>query len=266
MARLLALRGIWNRLGFTSAGLLRVESNLREFPRDRRQGMIVACNIGPHPGNLKHSTSRQGALAIVERELTILCRTLYPHSDLFVINLSSPNTPGLRSLLQAPELVDGVVRPIHQSLRQLDVETARCWKTPLLVKLPPEDENRQPWTESSLAAVVSPLLAADACDGFVAVNTSTRLAQEHVRGIAHPELPGGVSGEPLRKEALNVVQMLRPMLGPQRLLIGCGGVMEPAHARQFLDAGADLVEIYSGMIYAGPGLIARAADACISRR
>ena len=90
-------------------------------------------------------------------------------------------------------------------------------------------------------------------DGFVAVNTSTRLAMKHVQGIANPELPGGVSGDPLRDEALKVVRMVRSLIGPERLLIGCGGVMEPAHARQFLDAGADLVEVYSGMIYAGPG-------------
>ncbi|MFL5339088.1 MAG: dihydroorotate dehydrogenase 2 [Gemmataceae bacterium] len=249
MARLVDVRGVWNRLGFTSRGLDAVVRNLARVPPAKRRGLIVAGNIGPHPGNLKRAASRAPAMTSARDELLHLIQALQPHVDLFVVNLSSPNTPGLRSLLQAAELADTVVKPLREGT-----------PAPLLVKLPPEDEIRNPWSEASLNAVVAPLLRV--CDGFVAVNTSTRLAIQHVK-VKEPELPGGVSGEPLRPEALRVVGLLRSMIGNEKLLIGCGGVMEPDHARQFRDAGADLVELYSGMIYAGPALVARAAAACL---
>lgn len=249
MARLIPQRGIWNRLGFTSAGLDAAVRNLRRVPRDRRRGLVVAANIGPHPARLKASPD---PLRTARDEFLRLIDALRPHCDLFVINLSSPNTPTLRNLLQSPDLLDAVLRPVRTRLRELD------GRLPLLIKLPPEDQDRQIWIEDSLRAVVEPLRGD--CDGFVAVNTSTRLA---VALVNHPppELPGGVSGEPLRAEALRVVELLRRLIGPDALLIGCGGVMEPGDAVAFRRAGADLVEMYSGMIYAGPGLVARAAEA-----
>ncbi len=212
--------------------------------------MTLACNIGPHPGHLKTATDRSQT---TRDEFLHLVNELHPFVDLFVINLSSPNTPGLRSLLQSPELCERIVLPVRSRVRELDESFHRTWRTPLLVKLPPEDENRELWTEANLKGVVEPLLAADAVDGFVAVNTSARLALQYV-SLPPPELPGGISGEPLRAEALRVVSLLRNLIGPEKLLIGCGGVMAPEHAVEFRRAGADLVELYSGMIYAGPGL------------
>ena len=253
MKRLADLRAIWNRLGFTSLGLEAARRNLERVPRERRRGMIVAGNIGPHPGHLKSATNRAQT---TRNEFLHLIEELHPLVDLFVINLSSPNTPGLRSLLQSPDLAETVVVPVWRRLRELDERAGRVGRTPLLVKLPPEDENRERWTEASLKAVVDPLLLAGACSGFVAVNTSTRLALEHVH--APPaDLPGGISGNPLRPEALRVVSLVRALIGPDKLLVGCGGVMAPADAVEFRRAGADLVEMYSGMIYAGPGLPAR---------
>ncbi|HLW66940.1 MAG TPA: dihydroorotate dehydrogenase 2 [Gemmataceae bacterium] len=260
MARLLQLHGLWNRLGFTSHGLAQVQRNLARFPRERRHGMAVACNIGPHPGNLKRCTNRTEALTTAQAELLQLAEALHRHSDFLVVNLSSPNTPGLRSLLQSAELADTVVMPIIQLSRRLDQATGRSWQTPVLVKLPPEDENQELWTTESLARVVQPLLAVEACDGFVAVNTSARLAMQHFP-LGKDELPGGLSGDPLREEALRVVTMLRRLIGPDRLLIGCGGVMMPEHGVGFLHAGADLVELYSGMVFAGPALVSRSAKA-----
>src|SRR5262249_18450909 len=242
MARLMRLQALWNRLGFTSLGLQLVERNLARFPRGGRQGIVVACNIGPHPGNLKQASNRYEALSIAQAEFVRLSEALYPHVDIFVVNLSSPNTPGLRSLLQSPELGELVVRPIRRHIRRLDEASSRSWPTPLLIKLPPEDENRELWTKESLENVVQPLLAVDACDGFVAVNTSTRLALQHFP-VDKSALPGGISGDPLREEALRVVALLRQMIGPSKLLIGCGGIMAPEHGNLFLRAGADLVEL-----------------------
>jgi dihydroorotate dehydrogenase len=260
MKRLPNLHAIWNRLGFTSRGLAVAATKLGDFPRQRRRGLIVAANIGPHPGHLKALSSRSDILATTLSEFRHLVDALFLEVDLFVINLSSPNTPGLRSLLQCPELCEKVMMPIRRRIRQLDEQTGRNWPTPLLVKLPPEDENREVWTDDTLRVVTDPLLAVDACDGFVAVNTSTRLAVQHVH-YPPPELPGGISGDPLRAEALRVVTMVRRLVGAEKLVIGCGGVMAPADAVALRRAGADLVELYSGMIYAGPGLPARCAQA-----
>jgi dihydroorotate dehydrogenase len=260
MKRLIDQRAIWNRLGFTSRGLAVAANNLCGYPHERRRSMVIAANIGPHPGHLKTAASPDAVLQLVQNEFLQLVKALFLEVDLFVINLSSPNTPGLRSILQSPNLIDGVVLPVRRRIRELDKLSKRTWRTPLLVKLPPEDENRELWTMDTLGALTGPLLKADACDGFVAVNTSTRLAVQHVH-YAPPELPGGMSGEPLRIEALRVVTLLRQLIGPEKLLIGCGGVMQPADAADFRRAGADLVELYSGMIYAGPGLPAKCAAA-----
>jgi dihydroorotate dehydrogenase len=261
LKRLIDCGGIWNRLGFTSHGLNAVAAHLAGVPRPKRNGLVVACNIGPHPGHLKAATTRDDVLAAVRQELLTLSNSLYSNADLFVVNLSSPNTPGLRSLLQDAELGSAVLLPLRRQIQQLDRQFGRAWRTPLLVKLPPEDERREPWSGESLKVLLTPLLDRDACDGFVAVNTSTRLAQKLVGVLRNPELPGGVSGGPLRGEALRVVELVRGLIGRERLLIGCGGVMAPEHAYEFLSAGADLVEVYSGMIYVGPGLIGKCAQA-----
>lgn len=249
MARLVPQRALWNRLGFTSDGVERVTRNLARMPCERRYGMVLACNIGPHPGNLKKAADRSQALAIARDELLQLLDALHEYCDFFVVNLSSPNTPGLRSLLQCRELVETVLLPLR-----------RRQSKPMLIKLPPEDENRKPWTGESLHRLIAPMLDSDACDGFVAVNTSARLALEHFPK-AGAELPGGVSGDPLRPEALRVVAIVRQRIGPEKLLIGCGGIVAPEQVKLFFDAGANLVELYSGMIFAGPGLVARCAVA-----
>src|SRR5262249_46036304 len=152
MKRLPELRAIWNRLGFTSRGLTIAAANLSSFLRERRRGLVVAANIGPHPGHLKSVTSPDEILALAQNEFVQLVNALFFEVDLFVINLSSPNTPGLRSLLQSPNLTEAVVLPVRRRIRQFDEQTARGWRTPLLIKLPPEDENRELWTDDSLRA------------------------------------------------------------------------------------------------------------------
>lgn len=260
MARLVPQRALWNRLGFTSIGVERVKKKLARFRREQHRGMVVACNIGPHPGNLKKAADRTAALATARDELSQLLTELHPSAEMFVINLSSPNTPGLRSLLQCTELLEAVLMPLRRRLRGLDESAARANATPMLIKLPPEDESRNAWSEETLSKVLTPMLQSDACDGFVAVNTSIRLALEHFPQ-AGPDLPGGISGEPLQAEALRVVRLVRHIIGPERLLIGCGGIGAPEHVPPFFAAGANLVELYSGMIFAGPGLVARCAAA-----
>jgi dihydroorotate dehydrogenase len=255
MERLISSEGIWNRLGFPSEGLEKIRRNLQAFPRAARNGLVVGCNIGPHPGHLKEAQNADQYLAIARRELLQLAEALFEETDFFVVNLSSPNTPGLRGLLQAVDLGAGLLKPLRESLRRRDADSGRAHATPLLVKLPPEDAEANPWTPEALGALVRPLFDQDACDGFVAVNTSTHLAR------ALGKDSGGVSGAPLRAAAVATVRLLRPLIGDRALLLGCGGVTRPEDAVALVEAGSNLVELYSGLVYHGPGLLTRCADA-----
>jgi dihydroorotate dehydrogenase len=179
---------------------------------------------------------------------------LHPHADFFVVNLSSPNTVGLRGMLLDRRLAADLLAPLKRELELLNKASSRPRTTPILLKLPPEDPERIPWKYDALELILRPVLDERACDGFVAVNTSTVLTQQLLGLDA-----GGVSGQPLLPIAIDSVKLLRSIVGPQPLIIGCGGVVKPADALALAAAGAELVELYSGMIYAGPGLPARCA-------
>jgi dihydroorotate dehydrogenase len=248
-----SIEAIWNCLGFPSVGLARIKKNLKAFPRGARKGLVVGCNIGPHPGNVKNAKGVADYLTTTRDELLQLAVALFEDADFFVVNLSSPNTPGLRNLLQSEDLSAQLFSPLRRTIRQLDRESKRPHQTPLLVKLPPEDADRVLWSRESLKTVVEPLVASDVCDGFVAVNTSSRLAAEL------GEESGGVSGAPLRTTALQVIRDLRDLVGPDRLIVGSGGITDPRHAAEFVEAGSNLIEMYTGLVYHGPGLIAECA-------
>ena len=255
MARLEAEQGVWNRLGFPSDGLARVAARLA---RTKRSDMVVACNIAPHPLTVR-GASEPGFAAKARAELDELVTALHPHAQLFVINLSSPNTSGLRGVLYGDGFAQEIVAPTRARLAALAREAGRA-PTPVLVKLPPETPERAAWSADSLAALVKPLAHADVCDGFVAVNTSIGLALAK-SPHAKPDAPGGVSGAPLREHALAALRALRELVHAEQLRVGVGGVMCGEDARALVEAGAQLVEVYSGMIYRGPSLISECAAA-----
>ncbi|MBL8822681.1 MAG: dihydroorotate dehydrogenase 2 [Planctomycetia bacterium] len=253
LERLSQVQGIWNKLGFPSDGVQAVLERLKRFPTAKREGMLVACNIGPHPGHLKQCNSPESYLNVARAELLALVDQLAEHTDFFVINLSSPNTAGLRGLLSDPRLTSELILPVKEKLQTLEQQAGR--KLPLLMKLPPDDPDKQAWTDASLRALVEPILSSNACDGWVAVNTSTRATQTLLQRDA-----GGISGAPLLPMAIQIIEHLRNIVGPEMLIVGCGGITAPEHAERLVSAGAQLVELYSGMIYAGPGLPAACAQ------
>jgi dihydroorotate dehydrogenase len=157
MQRLSEQKGIWNKLGFPSDGVDIVAQRLKQCPRSIRRGMLVACNIGPHPGHLKTCSTPEAYLELARNELLELMEKLFEETDFFVINLSSPNTAGLRGLLSDPRLAELLVKPVHERLALLSKKANRA--IPLLMKLPPDDPDKQPWTENSLSAIIHPLLA-----------------------------------------------------------------------------------------------------------
>ncbi len=120
------------------------------------------------------------------------------------------------------------------------------WRVPLVVKLSPD-------LSADELAETAQVIRELGVDGVIATNTT--LDRAGVAGLAHAERPGGLSGEPLRERAVAVITQLRTLLGPQMALIGVGGISSAADAAAMLAAGADLVQVYTGLIYRGPGLV-----------
>jgi dihydroorotate dehydrogenase len=264
--RLVPRMALWNRLGFPSRGVTSVGKKLAKFPPGKRSGMILGCNIGPRPKEVARATTTSHFLAIISGELRDLVNELHKHVDYFAINLSSPNTPGLRNVLESPELCEKLLLPLKDLLHQKDSETKPGAKTLLLLKIAPEDSERRPWSKSSLEKVIQSIIGKEACDGFIATNTSALLAREFAPDYGTDERPGGISGAPLRQRAIDTVGQLRKIAGPKYLIIGCGGVMAPQHVLEFLDAGADLVQLYTGLIYNGPSFIKECVRATLAPR
>ena len=257
MSRVADRHAIWNRLGFPSDGLAAVRKRLGRL---RDPGLAIACNIAPHPLTLR-GAEEPGFAERSRAELDELVTGLHPYASFFVINLSSPNTKGLRGVLHGDGFADELVAPTGARIAALDAAADRADPTPLLVKLPPEDADGKPWSADTLGGLVEPLLPA--CDGFVAVNTSIRLALRSAPE-AEQDSPGGLSGAPLLPLALEANRVLAE-LGPDHLRIAAGGVLRGEDASALVEAGAHLVEVFSGMIYRGPGLVAECARAIRDR-
>ncbi len=256
MRRLLRERALWNRLGFPSQGAARVRDHMARAPLAE---VALAVNLAPHPLTVKSADSEPGFAARARAELFESACLLHPWAAFFVLNASSPNTPGLRRQLEGSGFAQEIVAPLRAELLRLDAAARRLAPTGLLVKLPPEDADGKPLGADGLARLVQPFLAGDVCDGFVAINTSVALAKAHV-AVGAGEPSGGVSGAPLRGLAREAMSALAA-LAPAQLRIGVGGVMDAADAVALRDAGAHLVELYSGLVYRGPRLVRDCAAA-----
>ncbi|MDU4244828.1 MAG: dihydroorotate dehydrogenase (quinone), partial [Varibaculum cambriense] len=184
------------------------------------RSLILGVNLG------KNKTTD---LAAAADDYRTSARILAKYADYLVINVSSPNTPGLRSLQASEQL-----RQIGQAVIAAGRQSAGR-EVPVLVKLAPDLQDEQ---LKELAEIVKEVGLA----GVIATNTT----------INHDFGEGGLSGPPLKERALEVVRLLRQELGDDYLIIGCGGIEDEASARQFLDAGADLLEAFTAMIYQGP--------------
>jgi dihydroorotate dehydrogenase len=261
LQRLPGQRALWNRLGFPSHGAARIRDRLARTPLAE---VALAINLAPHPLTLKSAEREGGFLARARAELLEIAQMLHPWGVFFVLNLSSPNTPGLRRQLAGAGFAEELVAPLTAELRRLDAEARRLAPTLLLVKLPPEDADGKRMGPGALSDLVRPLLAPGVCDGFVTCNTSVSLARELVPR-PEGEAPGGISGAPLLPLAREAMEALTAA-APDHLRIGVGGILDPADAVALADAGAHLVELYSGLIYRGPRLVRDCATALKGRR
>lgn len=241
MFRIPQARALINRLGFNNQGLDTFVANVRQS-KCRAQGkpMLLGLNIG------------KNALTPIEEatsDYLIALEGVYPHADYVTVNISSPNTKNLRAL-QSDDALDGLLGAIAVRREQLAAQQGR--RVPLFVKIAPD-------LDADQVAVIAATLLRHGMDGVIATNTT--IQRDAVQGMPHAGEAGGLSGAPVREASNHVIRLLRAALGPKFPIIGVGGIMSANDAVEKIRAGADVVQIYSGLIYEGPALVQRAAKA-----
>lgn len=237
--RLIEKEAIINRMGFNNPGIQAAVARL-----EKRQGTgIVGVNIGKN-----FDTPNEKA---VDDYVTCL-RAAYPVADYIAVNISSPNTKGLRDL-QAEEPIRRLVGTLKEEQQRLAARHGD--KKPLLVKIAPDLDPAQ---IDSLVRVFTE----QQLDGVIATNTT--ISRAAVAGHRLADEAGGLSGAPLTTRSTEVISTLRAALPTSMPIIGVGGIMTAAHAQAKLDAGAALVQVYTGLVYRGPSLVRDIAVLAVS--
>ncbi len=230
--RLTKSRALINRMGFNNAG---VEMLARRLGKLKRRKMIIGANIGKNK-----DTPNADAV----HDYAACFSVLHPHVDYFTINVSSPNTPGLRALQSS-----GALAEIITAIDKLNQEIPQ--RRPILLKIAPD------LTDTALDDIAA-IARTMPLDGVMICNTTIsrdglQESSETLAAIGD----GGMSGVPLRRRAEEVLKYLRDRLPPTTVVIGVGGIDNATSAIERLQAGASLIQIYTGFIYEGPGLIRR---------
>ena len=225
-----------NRLGFNNVGLAAFLDNVR---RARWNG-VLGINLG-------RNADTPPERAIDDYELGL--KQAYAHASYVTINISSPNTAGLRDLQQAGRLESLLSR---MSTLRAALAEKHGRRVPLVVKVAPDLSGAE-------IRAMADAVRRHGIDGVIATNTS--VSREGVEGLRHAREAGGLSGAPIRARATEVLRQFSLALKGEAVLIGAGGIMSGADAREKIDAGATLVQLYTGLVYRGPGLIAECASA-----
>ncbi|HQR22202.1 MAG TPA: quinone-dependent dihydroorotate dehydrogenase [Burkholderiaceae bacterium] len=238
--RLVPAQGLINRMGFNNDGVERFVAHVRAQRRFRAAGGILGLNIG------KNATT---PLERAADDYIAGLRAVYLDADYVAVNISSPNTKDLRALQGERELV-ALLTALADARMRLEDEHGR--RVPLAVKIAPDLDN-------AAIAPLADVLVAHGVDGVIATNTT--IARDKVKGLAHADEAGGLSGLPLRERATEVIGRLARHLQGRLPIIGVGGIMSGADALEKIQAGATLVQIYTGFIYSGPDLVADCVEA-----
>jgi dihydroorotate dehydrogenase len=228
-----------NRMGFNNQGVEAAVKYLNKRPKD----ILIAGNIGKNK-----LTPNKDAL----NDYEICYRQLYEYVDFFVINVSSPNTPNLRELQDKEPLLR-----LLKHLKSLALQKKPA--KPLFLKIAPDLTNQQ---LKEIAEIIKQV----GLDGLVATNTT--LSRENLN-TSREQLAkigeGGLSGKPLKDRSTEVIRFMRDQLGEQFPIIGVGGIHSPQDTLEKLQAGASLVELYTGFIYEGPALVKQIKRALIKQ-
>jgi dihydroorotate dehydrogenase len=254
MFRLPQARALINRLGFNNEGLAAFVANVQQsrLHRERAGSSGTPMRLGLNIG--------KNAATPIERAtddyLTCL-DGVYPHADYVTVNISSPNTKNLRSL-QNDAALDALLGAISERRERLAQQQGR--RIPIFLKIAPDLDDEQ-------IGVIAQTLLRYGSDSVGQVNnawgvvaTNTTLSRDAVKGMAHAEEAGGLSGAPVLAMSNRVVAQLRAALGRRFPIMGAGGIMSADDAVSKIRAGADVVQIYTGLIYQGPGLVRQAAN------
>ncbi len=249
MFRLPQANALINRLGFNNEGLAAFVQNVQKA-RCRQQAtrtMLLGLNIG------------KNATTPIERaadDYLACLEGVYPYADYVTVNISSPNTQNLRSL-QSDEALEALLCALAEKRQALAQQHSRS--IPLFIKIAPDLDGDQ---IDLLAKTLRRLCMSgeqvkDNAWGLIATNTT--LSREAVQGLPHAEETGGLSGAPVLDKSNAVIRQLRAALGKHFPIIGVGGILSGTDAAAKIEAGADVVQIYTGLIYRGPALVREAA-------
>jgi dihydroorotate dehydrogenase len=240
MFRLPAARGIINRMGFNNGGVDAFVANVQASRFYQERQGVLGLNIG------------KNADTPIERaadDYVACLRKVYPYASYVTVNISSPNTKNLRQLQGASEL-DALLSQLKQEQSRLADQHGRY--VPLALKIAPDVDGDQ-------IRNIGGALTRHRIDGVIATNTT--LARRDVEGMRHATEQGGLSGAPVFELSTIVIRALKAEVGDAVPIIGVGGILSGRDARAKIDAGAQLVQLYSGLIYRGPALVRECADA-----
>ncbi len=227
MFRLPADKGLINRMGFNNEGVEKAVERLK-----KQSGKVI---IG---GNIGKNKVTPNEIAL--RDYDICFEALFPYVDYFVVNVSSPNTPGLREL-QDKEPLTALLNHV------VKLNSAKENPKPVLLKIAPDLTNEQ------LTEIVE-IVKEVKLTGIIATNTTISRQGLSTTGDIVKE-QGGLSGLPVKNRSTEVIRYLRQLAGKEMVIIGVGGIFTAQDAKEKLDAGADLLQVYTGFIYEGPGMI-----------
>lgn len=236
--RLPAAEALINRFGFNNDGLAAFTANIARAKTFRASGGILGLNIG------------KNATTPIERavdDYLLGLEGVYPLADYVAVNISSPNTKNLRAL-QSDEALDALLGALVA--RRIELEHQQGRRVPMFVKIAPDLDDAQ-------IELLAATLRRHGVDGVIATNTT--LSRQAVQGLPHADEAGGLSGRPVTDASNRVIRLLRAALGADYPIIGSGGVMSGVDARAKIEAGATLVQLYTGLIYKGPALVREAA-------
>ncbi len=249
MFRLPEANALINRLGFNNDGLDAFVANVQRsaLRRDKNPALLLGLNIGKNA-----ATPIDNATADY---LTCL-DGVYPHADYITVNISSPNTKNLRAL-QSDEALDALLGAIAERREALVRQHGK--RKPIFVKIAPDLDEAQVSVIAATLKRYGTNARGQANNDWGVVATNTTLSRDAVKGMAHAEETGGLSGAPVLALSNAVITQLRAALGKSFPIIGVGGVMSGEDAVSKIKAGADVVQIYTGLIYRGPELVREAA-------
>ncbi|WP_111979269.1 quinone-dependent dihydroorotate dehydrogenase [Algibacillus agarilyticus] len=228
--RLPEAHGIINRMGFNNQGVDQLVKNVKAA----KYNGILGINIGKNK-DTPEENAKDDYLHCLDK--------VYEHADYVTVNISSPNTPGLRNL-QYGDALDSLLGAIKERQYALGQEVGK--HVPILVKIAPDmsDEETQQVAETLLKNEI---------EGVIATNTT--LARDRVSHLKFGNEMGGLSGVPVRQQSTHIVSVLKASLKGQIPIVGVGGINSAESAQEKIEAGAELVQVYTGFIYRGPKLV-----------